>query len=204
MAILTHNVAKWLQSAHRRIPFPRIPNHLILVIGVCYALMVSQVANGATSRDFQVKAAFIYNFAQFTEWPSEAFDSRTSPLVIGVLGRDPFGEALDETVSKENLKGHPFKVERYSKLEEIKKCHILYIGQSEARNLDRILQAFEKKPVLTVSDIEGSAVRGVIIRFLTERNKIRFRINLEASRASGLVLSSKLLRAAEIVGPETK
>jgi hypothetical protein len=165
--------------------------------------MISQVAGGATSRDFQIKAAFIHNFAQFTEWPSEAFDSAAAPLVVGVLGRDPFGETLDEAVSNESIKGHPFKVERYSKLEDIKKCHILYIGQSEAQNLDHILQVFERRPVLTVSDIEGSAVRGVIIRFLTERNKIRFRINLGTSRASGLVLSSKLLRAAEIVGPET-
>jgi hypothetical protein len=89
-------------------------------------------------------------------------------------------------------------------VEEIQNCHILYISQSEASELDHVLEFLKGKPVLTVSDIEGSAPRGVMIRFVTEKNKIRLRINLETARAANLTLSSKVLRAAEIVSTTTK
>jgi hypothetical protein len=95
-------------------------------------------------------------------------------------------------------------VERYRKVEEIKTCHILYIGQSEASHLDQVLATLKGKPVLTFSDIESSALRGVMVRFVPERNKIRLRINVEAARAADLTISSKVLRAAEIVGMEKK
>jgi hypothetical protein len=163
-----------------------------------------QPAATQPSREYKIKAAFLFNFAQFTEWPAKAFADKEAPLVFGVLGRDPFGSILDDTLRGEQVQGRRLLIQRYSKVEEIKSCHILYIGQSEANNLDPILTALKDKPVLTVSDIEGSAWRGVMIRFLTERNKIRFRINLAVVRAANLTLSSKLLRAAEVIGTEKK
>ena len=151
------------------------------------------------TREYQLKAVFLYNFTQFIEWPTNAFENKESPLVLGVLGSDPFGALLEETVRNEQVQGRRLELKRYRTLAEIKTCHILYIGQSEARRLDRALEGLKGKPVLTVSDIAGSVLRGVMIEFVTERNRVRLRINPEAAKGSGLTLSSKLLRASEVV-----
>jgi hypothetical protein len=166
---------------------------------LCLPLLFANAAFGQSSREFQLKAAFLYNFAQFTEWPAEAFAVKDAPIVIGVLGKDPFGTALDDTVRDEFVRGKKLVIERYRTVEEIKTCHILYISQSESNRLDHILEKLDRRPILTVSDIPGSAPRGVMIRFVPEGSKIRFRINAEAAKAEKLSLSSKLLRVAEIV-----
>jgi hypothetical protein len=166
--------------------------------------LAANPSRGQVSREYGIKAAFMFNFAEFTEWPASAFPTPDSSMVIGVLGTDPFGKVLDDTVRNEAVRGHRLTVERYRKVEEIKTCHILYIGQSEASHLDPVLAALKEKPVLTFSDIEGSAPRGVMVQFVPERNKIRLRINVEAARAADLTISSKVLRAAEIVGMEKK
>jgi hypothetical protein len=166
--------------------------------------MICNSASAQASREYQIKSAFLFNFAEFTEWPPEAFETKDSPLIIGILGTDPFGGVLDETVRNETVRGHRLVVERYRKVEEIQTCHILYIGQSEASRLDHVLGAIKGKPILTVSDIEGAALRGAAIRFLNEKNKIRLRVNLEAARTAGVTISSKLLRAAEIVTTDKK
>ncbi len=124
------------------------------------------------------------------------------PFVIGILGTDPFGPVLDDTVRGERVHGRKIIVERYRTVQEIKTCHILFISQSETRRLDAIVAAVKNRPVLTVSDIEDSAFRGVMIHFITEQNKIHLRINLDVVKAVGLTLSSKLLRVSEIVPQE--
>jgi hypothetical protein len=150
------------------------------------------------SRAASIKAAFIFNFVQFTEWPEDAFADKEAPLVIGVLGSNPFGDVLETTVTNEVVRGRRLVVEHYNGVAEIKTCHILYIGQSEGNRLGKITEALKGKPVLTVSDIENSAARRIIIELMTSQNRIRFRINLEAARAANLSMSSKLLRAGEI------
>ncbi len=167
-------------------------------------LLLSQPVSAQTTREFQVKAVFLFNFARFTQWPPDAFPKTNSPVVIGVLGTDPFGSFLPDTVRDERVNGRLLAVERYQTLEEIETCHILYIGQSEAGRLDEILTALKGKPILTVTDIEGAATRGAVVRFVNERNRVRFRVNLETAHALRLNLSSKLLRAAEIVGLDNK
>jgi len=165
----------------------------------------SNVARGQTvSHEYPLKAVFLFNFAQFTDWPTNAFDKPDSPLVIGVLGDDPFGALLDDTVRDEIVNGRKFVVERYQRVEDIKTCHILFISQSETPRLDKILAALKGKPVLTVSDIENADYRGVCVRFLTEKNKIHLRINLASLKDANLVMSSKLLRASEIISASTK
>ncbi len=157
-------------------------------------------AQPAVAREYQVKAVFLFNFAQFVEWPAAAFAEENSPLVIGVLGNDPFGPLLDEVVGGESVGKRPLNVRRYRRLEEIGICHILYIARSETARLGQIVAGLRERPVLTVSDIEGAARSGVMIRFFAENKRIRLRINLEAARTVNLELSSKLLRPAEIVG----
>ena len=152
--------------------------------------------SGSGAPAHHVKAAFLFNFAQFTEWPPEAFSEKDSPLVIGILGPNPFGDFLAETVRNEVAHGRRITIEHYSKVAEIKTCHILYIGQSEASRLDRVRDTVKDKPVLTVTDVQGAAARGIVVEFITAQNRIRFRINQEAAKAGKLNLSSKLLRVA--------
>lgn len=147
---------------------------------------------------------FLLNFAQFTNWPTNAFAKPDSPFVVGVLGRDPFGPVLDAAVQNEVVNGRKFVVERYLRIENMQTCHILFISQSEVNHLDRIVDALKDRPVLTVSEIDGAANRGMCVRFITENNKIHLRINPEALQAAQLTMSSKILRLAELVGPTPK
>jgi hypothetical protein len=152
-------------------------------------------------QEYQIKAVFLFNFAQFVTWPSSAFPDAESPLVIGVLGKDPFAGALDEAVRGEKMKERSFLIQRYSRVEEIQSCHILFISRSEAARLPAILGAIRGRSILTVSDADSFAEQGGMIRFVMEQNKVRFRINLEAAKAADVVLSSKLLRPADVVTP---
>ena len=152
-----------------------------------------------SSPEYQLKAVFLFNFAQFVEWPASAFPEAHTPLVICVLGKDPFGAYLDETVRGETVDNHPLAVRRYRTVDEIKECHILFVSRQEQDHMSEILDSLKGRSILTVSDAERFASRGGMIRFVTERNRIRLRINLEAARAANLTISSKLLRPAEIV-----
>jgi hypothetical protein len=165
----------------------------------------SNAVRGQTiSHEYPLKAVFLFNFAQFTDWPTNAFVAPDSPLVIGVLGDDPFGALLDDAVRDEIVNGRKFIVERYQRAEDIKTCHILFISQSETKRLDKIVSDLKGKPVLTVSDIENSAYRGVCVRFITENNKIHLRINMDSLKDANLTMSSKLLRVSEIISAPTK
>lgn len=150
--------------------------------------------------EYQVKAAYLFNFGQFVEWPVHAYDSPSAPFVIGVVGEDPFGNTLDEAIAGESLGGHPLVVRRFKNIEDISACNILFIGRSEAARLDETLKAMKGRSVLTVTDIAGAERRGAIIVLVNDNNRIRMRINVAAAKASNLVISSKLLRPAEVVG----
>ena len=156
-------------------------------------------AQATRPSEYQIKAIFLFNFAQFVDWPAGAFPDSTAPLVIGVLGDDPFGPYLDETVRGETVRGRPFEVRRYQKIEDIRTCHILFVSPSEESRLEDILANLKHRAILTVGDGTGFAKRGGMIRFVSERSRIRMRINVAAAEAVQLTISSKLLRAAEIV-----
>ncbi len=151
------------------------------------------------SKEYQIKAAFIFNFAQFVEWPPEAFPEKETPLVVGVLGDDPFKGFLGELLHGEKAGNRPLGIEYYRRVEEIKQCHILFISNSESKRLAQILARLKDRSILTVGEADGFAVNGGMIRFLPEGSKVRFRINNEAARAVRLSISFKLLRLAEIV-----
>jgi uncharacterized protein DUF4154 len=160
-------------------------------------------AQSARALEYQVKAVFLFNFAQFVGWPAGAFPDSVAPMVIGVLGNDPFGPYLDETVRGEKVHGHSLEVHRYRNIEEITTCHILFISPSRERRLEDVLGNLKNRAILTVGDDLGFARRGGMIRFVSEKSKIRMRINVAAATAANLTISSKLLRAAEIVTQET-
>lgn len=151
----------------------------------------------------QVKAVFLFNFAQFVEWPDSAFAGPGSPLVIGIVGEDPFGSYLDETVRGELARGRPLVVRRFQRVEDIKNCHILFISPSEESRLAVILASLKGRPILLVSDAPGFLRRGGMVGFAFERNRVRVRINPVAAATAGLTISSKLLQAAELVTAES-
>ena len=136
----------------------------------------------AAPTEYQVKAVFLFNFSQFVDWPAAAFADGRSPLVIGVLGRDPFGATLDEIVRGETVNGRPLAVRRYESVDQLDTCHILFIDRSQDEQLDAVFAALKGRSVLTVGDFEGFARRGGIIRFVTVGNKIRLRVNLAAAQ----------------------
>jgi hypothetical protein len=153
--------------------------------------------------EYQLKAVFLFNFAQFVDWPPAAFPDPQTPLVICVLGEDQFGSNLDETVRGEKVNDRPLVVERYRRLDDIRTCHILFVSRSENDHLMQIVSALQGRNILTVSDAAGFALHGGMVQFVTDKNKIRLDINLDAAKAASLTISSKLLRPATIVASST-
>ncbi len=151
--------------------------------------------------EYQVKAVFLFNFVQFVDWPAPAAADSERPLLIGILGSDPFGPFLDETVRGERLGARPIQLRRYRELADIGECNVLFISQSESERVPEILSALKNRHVLTVSDGDAFANQGGMIQFVTDKSRIRLRINLEAAQAANVTISSKLLRVAEIVRP---
>jgi hypothetical protein len=144
---------------------------------------------------------FLFNFSQFVDWPPQVFPDERSPIVLCVLGDDPFGAALDDVVHGEVVNGRALAVRRIRSVEEATDCHILFVSRSERAHLDEILRRLKGRSVLTVSDMDDFARAGGMIRFVTVDNKIRLRINVESARTAGLTISSKLLRPAHIIVP---
>jgi hypothetical protein len=149
-------------------------------------------------QEYQVKAAFLYNFGKFVEWPPRAFPERNSPLIIAVLGKDPFGEVLDP-LNRKMVGTREIKIMRFSGLDRLETAHILFINLPEPEQTQKALKMVASWNVLTVSDAKGFTHAGGGIRFYIEEDKIRFEINPDALQRHGLKASSQLLKLAKIV-----
>jgi len=150
-------------------------------------------------KEYQVEAVFLFNFIQFVEWPASTFPSGNSPFVIGILGKDPFGNYLTETIGNGAINGHPIILRHYTTVEEAKSCHIVFINLEKSAEVKHALISLKKQSILTVSDKENFTQLGGIIQFVKRSNKIGLRINMEHTSDANLTISSKLLRLAEIV-----
>jgi hypothetical protein len=133
------------------------------------------------------------------EGPASAYADADAPFVVGDFGHDPVGPELDDVVRGETAAGRPLIVRRVHTAQEAAACQILFIHQSEDKQLAQLISALDHNSTLTVSDIEGAAQRGVMIRLVTENGRIRMRVNVESARAAQWTISSNLLRSAEIV-----
>ena len=171
-----------------------------LLSGTLFFGLASAMAQNQVSREYDLKAVLLYHFTQFVEWPAASFPRPDSPMVIGVLGRDPFGRALDILATQPAENGRRIIIVRLRNLEAARNCHILFVSESEQDRLPEIIAALRNLPVLTVGDFEGFATGGGIVCFMkTPDDRIRLRINLDSVRASGLNMSAKLLRIAEVI-----
>jgi hypothetical protein len=175
----------------------------IVVVAIACQLWAQQIeAQNSRFSESEVKAVFLFNFAQFVAWPDGAFLDRQSAFVICILGDDPFGRVLDDVVKGEVVRGRALIVERFRRVEDIRTCHILFVSQFDAEQYAHIFATLVQRPILTVGDTEGFAARGGAIRFVTAQNRIRLRVNLDAAKAANLTISSNLLRSADVVGAE--
>lgn len=144
----------------------------------------------------EVKAAFIYKFTSFIEWPKESFPDKSSRFRIGILGDDPFGTALDDALKGKQAQEHAIEVVRAEKCDDLLECNIVYISPSEKDNYAEILEKFLTRSILTIGDSDGFAAIGGIINLVKVDNKIRFEVNLSAARKANLKISSQLLKIA--------
>lgn len=179
-------------------PFGRALRNPALLIAI---LSLAVTAQASPDKEHRVQAVFLFNFAQFVDWPESAFHGPKDPLVVGILGDDPFEDFLDEVVKGESVRDRPIVVKRFKRVEDIKECHVLFIGAKEAAILDGMVGALKERKILTVGESRDFLAQGGMIRFVEEDGKVRFKINLEAVQDAELSVSSKLLKVAQVTLP---
>jgi len=163
---------------------------------------VARVRAQADYTEYQVKAAFLFNFARFVEWPAPAAEPPAdAPVLICVLGDDPFDKDLERAVKDKQVRGRNVEIKRSAQLGELMACPLIFIGASEERRLEWILGELKGKSVLTVGEFDSFAKRGGMIGFKIESRRVRFDINTQAADAVGLKLSSQLLKVGDVVTP---
>lgn len=175
-------------------------SRLITLVTAC-ALASSPVsvhAQESLDREYQIKAAFLYHFVKFVEWPSEALPEASPTIHICVLGTDPFGGAL-EALKGKTVKGRSLVISRFERVRDLGGCHIAFVSSSEKGRLGEIVETLKEASVLTVGDMDRFAELGGIISFVVESNKVRFEINVVRAERARLKISSQLLKLARVV-----
>ena len=164
-------------------------------------MFADPASDSAKTLEYRIKAAFLYNFARFVEWPQEdAWNERK--LVIGVLGKDPFGPILDETVRGKKTRGRPLEIKRLSHADDMASCDLVFVSSSERWRIETLLTALHGAQVLTVSETPNFLDKGGMINFVIENERVRIDLNLSTTRAAGLSVSSQLIRVAREVHQE--
>jgi hypothetical protein len=172
---------------------------LLKLTGLCVAAACTAAETTPGAGEYEVKAAFLYNFTKFTDWPPRVFPSSNAPIVIGILGEDPFGKTIDDVVSGEVVAGHPLFVKRLRADDDLRSCHVLFISRSEKERLPELLRQLKGTPVLTVSEVNGFAEKGGIVNLLLANKTVKMEINPAAAEHAGLQISAKLLKLARLV-----
>ena len=149
--------------------------------------------------EYEVKAAFLFNFTKFVEWPDSSFPDAHSPIVTGIVGDDPFGASLTRLVAGQKAQGRSIAIIRYRRGDDLRRCHVLFISGSERTRIAQILAALQDTGVLTVSDIDGFAEAGGAVQFVMQENRVHFVVNLDAASQSKLRVSAKLLALAQVI-----
>ena len=171
-----------------------------LTLGLCLLLFPAYVRAQQTMvlREYNVKAAFLYNLVKYTDWPPRAFTQPDEPIVIGLLGDDPFGDVLDRIVAGRTINGHPIVVRRATGVAELKGAHVVFIGPSEAGRAAKQCAAIESFHALTVGDREQTAAF-TAVKFALEDDRVVFTVDLARTARVGVRISSKLLNLAKAV-----
>lgn len=165
-----------------------------LLIAICS--LFSRAQSVATP-EYQLKAVFLYNFTQFVEWPSSSFLSPDDPFVIGILGENDFETYILKIVYGDSIGGHPILIQKYNTYNDVKKCHILFIGENKTKQLNQMIGSLKKQNVLIVGDDSAILSQGGMIRIFAKDKRMHLQICMENVDDTKLILSSKLMRLAE-------
>jgi hypothetical protein len=182
----------------RRIPLARVIWRAALALGWLLVGAAGALGENPKPTDYQVKAAYLYNFGRFVEWPANA-TSKGDFFTVCILGKDPFGAVLDKALAGETIGGKSVVARRISTPQESGNCQILFLSSTEESRLNKIIEAMEKEAVLTVSDMPEFSEHGGMVQFVVEGKRVRFEVNLTAAQNAGLTLRSELLRVATVV-----
>jgi hypothetical protein len=195
----TQPAAQRTQPSVRRVTRTRLWLSILAAGGWILPGAAGLAAQHPGPSEYQVKAAYLYNFGKFVKWPAVAPANQSGSFTICVLDQDPFGTTLQSTLAGEAVDGKPVVVKRLPKAEDAALCHILFINSAQQKDLKGILTAVDDSSVLTVSDMPDFSKHGGMIQFVLEGDRIRFEINLENAEKSHLVFASELLKVAAAV-----
>jgi hypothetical protein len=183
-------------------------NHTIAVAMVLHALASLWAAPSnagaaagaaAPAREYEIKAAFLYNFTKFVDWPAQTFANADAPIVIGVLGESPCVQALERLIKDRKVNGRTIVVRRIASAAEARVTQLLFVGSAQQAQFARLEPAIESLPVLTVGESPGFETLGGAIEFVPQGDKIRFEINIDAAEHAGLKISAQLQKLATVV-----
>lgn len=173
-----------------------------MLLAACSLLAGQLPLNGDPSEGtsgYPVKLGFLYQFALFVQWPADSFNSATAPLVVCVVGQDPFDAELEEQFEGRTVEKHHMLIRRAKNTDDLKACHMVFVPAPESRQTAKVIASLQGTTVLTVGETEGFAERGGIINFTIYENRLHFEINLDAVRQTRLTISSRVLALARIV-----
>lgn len=188
-----------LNSAPAEVEVMRSPRGVLWVLGVVVLCLSGTSAQTPTAGEYQIKAAFLFNFAKFVEWPASSFADASAPLRICIFGRDPFGDELSDITRDKTVNGRRLEVDKGIDLQAARTCQILFISSSEKGRMKDVLTRLGGSSVLTVAESEGFAEQGGMINFVLEKSRVQFEVNRKAAEQAGLKISSKLLSVAKVV-----
>jgi hypothetical protein len=173
---------------------------VFLVVVVTAGLFcLSGAAQSGQPGEYGVKAAFLFNFTKFVAWPDDSFRDRRSPIVLGIIGEDPFDADTEHFVVAQMAQGRPIALRKYRFGDNLRSCHLLFISASERQHVAQILATLQDASVLTVSDIDGFAEAGGVMQFVMQDNRVHFVVNLDAATQGKLRVSAKLLALARVI-----
>jgi hypothetical protein len=170
----------------------------ILIAG----MLLASGVDGQAMEEYQVKAAFLYNFARFVEWPPESFKTPKDPIQVCVLGQNPFGSALENVIRGKSVEGRPFAIRQVSSADQTNACQILFVSSSSGNRFRSLIGSLKPEGILTVGEVQGFASSGGVVNFKLDGGRVRFEINVDAAEHAQLHISSKLLTLAQIVRTE--
>jgi hypothetical protein len=174
------------------------------LLTVALLLMVVSPGSAADSKEYQLKAAFIYNFTKFVEWPAHRFPETNSPIIIGILGKNPFNDELEKIIKDRNVNGHGIVVKNIISPAEATSVHLVFVSAGEEEKWEGVLKSFQKTAILTVGESEKFAASGGMINFTRQADKVRFEINQDSTDEAGLKVNAQLLKLATTVRRKPK
>lgn len=190
----------YIKALHQcRVPLFSLGRVTTALLAMVVLEIVAPQARAGAPSEYELKAVFLLNFARFNTWPASALPPGDAPLVVGVLGIDPFGHDLEAAFQGEQVAGHSLQIRHFSRGDDYWNCHLLFISRSEAAHLTQIFSALRGKHVLTVSDIDEFIYKDGMIGMLLEQNRVKVQVNYDKTRSEELELSAKLLKMSFVL-----